>query len=204
MKVLKSILYYLVSYTWGVIMTLIGSLVALFLLITGHKPHHFYQNIYFRIGRNWGGINFGPFFIIDNTEGLSTKQHESGHGIQNICLGPLMPFIIGIPSLIRYYLIDRSTITSKKKFSACILGIFILIGIMILCLGILLNNIALCIISDAILIYGLIIFIWLMCKEIPQYENGAPDYLDIWFEGNASNLGEKYYPENDGEVEDQK
>ena len=29
--------------------------------------------------------------------------HESGHGIQNLLFGPLMPFVVSIPSAIRYW-----------------------------------------------------------------------------------------------------
>lgn len=29
--------------------------------------------------------------------------HECGHGIQNIIFGPLFPFLVAIPSVIRYW-----------------------------------------------------------------------------------------------------
>jgi hypothetical protein len=32
-----------------------------------------------------------------------TKQHEVGHSVQNCFFGPLMPFIVSIPSVIRYW-----------------------------------------------------------------------------------------------------
>ena len=103
MKVLKEIGYWFVSCTWGIIMTLIGALCALALIITGHKPKRFHYNVYFEVGNDWGGFNAGPFFFVNKNSSIHLKQHESGHGLQNIMLGIFMPFVIGIPSCIRYW-----------------------------------------------------------------------------------------------------
>lgn len=82
----------------------------------------------------------GPFFVTDSTPTLHTKQHESGHGIQNIMFGPLMPFIVSIPSCIRYWYREYLVRSGKKKY-----------------------------------------------YELPEYDS-------IWFEGMATRLGEKYFP----------
>ncbi len=103
MRIIKGILFWLTSCTWGVIMTLIGAIVALALLVTGHKPHRFHYFVYFEIGEGWGGFELGGFFIVSRGVGLSTKQHEAGHGLQNIMLGVFMPFVVSIPSAIRYW-----------------------------------------------------------------------------------------------------
>ncbi len=78
MKTFKKVMFYVLSCTWGIILTLMGTVVALALLITGHKPHKFYNSVYFRVGDYWGGFEMGPFFIMDKQGGLSTKQHEAG------------------------------------------------------------------------------------------------------------------------------
>ena len=91
----------MLSYTWGSVMTVIGMCIALVLMCFGNKPYRFHTLVYFTIGWGWGGINLGPFFIICKDAPLHTKLHESGHAIQNIIFGPLMPFIVGIPSFIR-------------------------------------------------------------------------------------------------------
>ena len=39
--------------------------------------------------------------------------------------------------------------------------------------------------------------IWLYGIEVPKYKDGPVDYFSAWFEQNASDLGQKYYPEND-------
>lgn len=60
MSKVKVILFWLISCTWGAIMTSIGAVVALVLICTGHA-------------------------------------------IQNIILGVFMPFVVCIPSAVRYW-----------------------------------------------------------------------------------------------------
>lgn len=117
MKIIKSILFWLVSFTWGLPISLVGALVALALLITGHKPHRFYCLVYFEVGKNWGGFNVGPFFVVDHTSTYSTRQHESGHGIQNLMFGPLMAFIVSIPSAVRYWYREWLVRSGRKTYS---------------------------------------------------------------------------------------
>lgn len=124
--------FYLLQYTWGLLINAIGLIISLVLLISGHKPHKFGNNYYFTVGKNWGGLELGVCFLcgeLNQTHHL--KCHESGHGIQNIIWGPLFPFVISIPSAIRYWY--RRTHVCKTA------------------------------------------------------------YDDIWFEGQATKLGEKYY-----------
>lgn len=134
---MKKILYWIVSLTWGGLMTFIGLIVALVLLITGHKPYKFGYTFYFKVGKNWGGLELGGLFITDSNPSLHTLCHEHGHGFQNLWWGPLFPFVIGIPSAIRYWY-----------------------------------------------------------REIKYYRKGKvppTTYDSIWFEGQASKLGEKYF-----------
>lgn len=133
----NKIFYWIVSLTWGCVMSVIGLVAALFLLLTGHKPTLFGNTFYFKVGKNWGGLNLGPVFITDSTPSLHTLCHEHGHGLQNLWWGPLFPFVIGIPSAIRYWY-----------------------------------------------------------REIKYYKKGKQPpttYDSIWFEGQASELGEKYF-----------
>lgn len=114
---MKKFLYWFVSLTWGFLMTLIGLLVALTLLITGHKPHKFGYTFYFKVGKNWGGLNLGAIFLTDSTPSRHTLCHEHGHGLQNCVLGVLFPFLVGIPSAIRYW--HREI--KRKRDPACYL-----------------------------------------------------------------------------------
>ena len=134
---MKKILYWIISLTWGGLMTFIGLIVALVLLVTGHKPYRFGYTFYFKVGKSWGGLELGGLFITDSNPSLHTLCHEHGHGLQNLWWGPLFPFVIGIPSAIRYWY-----------------------------------------------------------REIKYYKKGKQPpttYDSIWFEGQASELGEKYF-----------
>ena len=100
--ILKRILFYIISFTWGGIMTTIGLIVLLVTLPFG-KFGIYHGRIYKRIGKNWGGVELGCFFLCDNSADEYILAHESGHGLQNCLWGPLMPFVICIPSAIRYW-----------------------------------------------------------------------------------------------------
>ena len=91
-------------------MNIIGALVALALLCAGYKPKRFGPCIYFVVGKHWGGVNLGMFFLTDSYETEHTKRHEFGHSIQNARYGLLFPFIVAIPSAIRYWVL-----TYKEK-----------------------------------------------------------------------------------------
>lgn len=134
---MKKILYWIVSLTWGGLMTFIGLIIAFVLLLTGHKPYKFGYTFYFKVGKSWGGLELGGLFITDSTPSLHTLCHEHGHGFQNLWWGPLFPFVIGIPSAIRYWY-----------------------------------------------------------REIKYHRKGKvppTTYDSMWFEGQASRLGEKYF-----------
>ena len=95
--------FWIMSCTWGLLLTLFGAIAAGVLMATGHKPKRFHHLIYFEIGEKWGGFNMGPFFFVCKNCSEATKRHEAGHGIQNCMYGPAMPFIVTIPSVIRYW-----------------------------------------------------------------------------------------------------
>lgn len=104
-------LFYFLSFTWGLLMTLIGCTAALVLIIMGYKPKKWGYCYYFEVGQNWGGVELGIFFITSKNPTTHTKNHEHGHAIQNCWFGMLMPFIVSIPSAARYwyryYLVHR-------------------------------------------------------------------------------------------------
>ena len=100
---MKKTLFWTLSILWGLPLTLVGALVALFLIATGHKPHVYHGLVTFEIGTGWGGLNLGPFIITERKPTVWLKRHEAGHAIQNIILGPVMPFLIAIPSAVRYW-----------------------------------------------------------------------------------------------------
>lgn len=103
MKKQKFIFYFL-SFTWGIVLTLAGLIVAGVLLLAGKKPKKHGWCWYFEVGgRRWGGLNLGLIFLTGPYPLESTKDHEFGHAIQNCMYGPLMLFLVTIPSAIRYW-----------------------------------------------------------------------------------------------------
>lgn len=204
MSKFKIFLFYTASFTWGIIMSLIGCFACLGLLITGHKPQKFHDRIYFQVGEHWGGVELGCFFLTDKHTSLSIKQHESGHGFQNCWWGPLMPFVVCLPSAIRYWL--RECNTKRGKIIYSLILNLILLGLILGCLipGWIFTIIPLIIIGNLIALYFVCIFSWLFFVELPKYgekgdygkDDKYVDYDSIWFEGQATRLGKKYYPED--------
>lgn len=200
-KILSYTLFWLLQCTWGFIMTFIGACAALGLIITGHKPKHLGPMVYFEVGENWGGVELGGFFLCDKSSGLDTKYHECGHGLQNLIWGPLMPFLICIPSATRYWLRECETHTKKLKFSLfifiCSLTIFTSLAIFL---------VTFCapkifvIIAEVLRLYFVLICVWLNAIEIPRYRDPKVyvDYDAIWFEGQATRWGTKVYEKKEG------
>lgn len=114
--------YYFLNYTWGLPLTIAGWFVALALLITGHKPKRYGPCVVFTAGGDdWGGFSIGTIIVIDKEEWdhlnrlddlewhTNILDHEFGHSIQNALLGPLMPFLVSIPSTVRYWWVTLKT-----------------------------------------------------------------------------------------------
>lgn len=108
------LLRWILSCTWGIIMTIIGAIATISIVCSGGKIGIYNGNIYCQCGEGyWGGLNLGPFFFVPYDCPESTKQHEWGHGIQNAIYGPFFIFLVAIPSFIRcqYY----NIMSSKKQ-----------------------------------------------------------------------------------------
>lgn len=185
MKINKP-LYYILNCTWGCIMTLIGAVVALVLMCAGKKPQKHAGCTYFNIGKSWGGMELGCFFLTDSHDSNSTKNHEFGHSLQNCLWGPLFPFVVCIPSAIRYWLREFKTQKGKKIYSAIITLCICLIGVGLILIPLTVFDVLGCL----LICYSIIIALWLFTKEIPLYEdNKYVGYDKIWFEGQASQWG---------------
>ena len=101
--ILKRIGFYFLSFTWGFIMSFIG-LIAIAVLACMGRVHTFHGRLYGTIGKGWGGLELGCFFVCgEDCQSDYLRGHESGHGLQNIIWGPLGIFVIFIPSAIRYW-----------------------------------------------------------------------------------------------------
>ena len=108
-KILNPAAFYVLSWTWGFLMSFIGALVVIGIKLYGRcikKPFKLEKHgycYYITVGKRWGGVNFGMFFLVCETARDATKYHEHGHAIQNCFWGLLSPLVITIPSAIRYW-----------------------------------------------------------------------------------------------------
>ena len=110
----------LLSHTWGIIMTLVGYGVRFILLCCGKKGVQVGFSRVYTVGKGWGGLNLGTTIIVAQGINPSTTiAHELGHGIQNAMYGIFTPFIVTIPSAIRYHYREhlyRKKINPKTKY----------------------------------------------------------------------------------------
>lgn len=191
MIVKNKFIFYLLSWTWGIIMTAIGGIIAAGLLIAGYKPKKHGHCIYFEVGKGWGGVELGMFFLTSKDAGKSTRNHEHGHGFQNTVLGPAFPFLVAIPSATRYWLRECSDRKSKTIFSVILYLALITIAAILLVTA-LYTQPWVFIFPIFIALYATILFGWLIIIEIPKYDKGYVDYDAIWFEGSATKLGDEF------------
>lgn len=95
--------YYTLQLTWGIILNIIGAIVALVLFCCGHRPVKYGWNYCFELDVDFG-LELGVFFIAPKNGSTRTKNHEHGHGVQNAYLGPFFIGVVAIPSAVRYWL----------------------------------------------------------------------------------------------------
>ena len=194
MKVLKTIGFWFVQCTWGFIMTFIGAIAVLSLMIAGKKPHHIGPVVYIQVGKSWGGVELGGFFLCSENSPKSTMYHECGHTLQNMILGPLFPFIVAIPSATRYWLREFNTHLGKSIFNLIYLICALILTTGLACItGLWLHIKWLTIVIESLRLYFLTISIWLSAIEIKRYDKGYVDYDSIWFEGQATKWGNKVF-----------
>lgn len=95
--------YYLLQFTWGLPMNLIGAIVALVLVCHRKKAYKYGWNYCFELPVNFG-LELGIFFIAPVGGSKHTKDHEHGHAIQNIYFGPFCVGMVSIPSATRFWI----------------------------------------------------------------------------------------------------
>lgn len=96
---MKKFLYYLLQFTWGILGNIVGFIIW---LVFAENPHSIYKGSFqTRIDKDWG-LGIGNFTFVSDDSQFSAN-HEHGHNVQNIIWGPLWFFVIGIPSVIRYW-----------------------------------------------------------------------------------------------------
>lgn len=104
------VLAQILGATWGFIGTFIGAVEMLVALMRKNKTVGRFNGFpYVKFGDNWGGLTASFGFLIADGMGepwtAHSMQHETGHAFQNAIFGPLFPFIVLIPSAIRYWVV---------------------------------------------------------------------------------------------------
>jgi len=102
-RIIKPWIFYILSFTWGLPVTLSGFLIAFLFLITGHLPKRCGYSFRFESSRLKGGFSAGIFIFTKRGATIHLLCHEHGHGVQNCFYGLLMPFVVSIPSSSRYH-----------------------------------------------------------------------------------------------------
>lgn len=187
---MKRFMYYFIQWTWGILMNIIGGIVCIIALCCKCPVQKYRNAIEILVPWNFGGCELGMFFVLGK-DCLSVAPHEYGHTIQNLWWGPLFPFVVCLPSALRYWLRKQKEQKNKYEFVQCLFAIITLCCIVLGgIIGFYLYR-PLVFISVIIWAYGFILYFWLGFIEIPKYKNNPPTYDDIWFEGQATELGNR-------------
>ena len=104
MKLIKSILFYGLQFTWGLPQNLAGAIMYLQQRKNGKTDRFHYGIVTYIDKKNFGGVSLGVFtFVCANRSEAwthDTRIHEYGHTFQSLLLGPLYFPVVGIPSFI--------------------------------------------------------------------------------------------------------
>jgi hypothetical protein len=125
---MKKSVYTLLQWTWGLPQTLLGSAVY----IANRKKRHFdYEGACVTVWDREDGMSLGKFIFVpkmaedEKTGNLIVSkelaEHEYGHTIQSLMLGPAYLILVGIPSFAwnRLPYFDRKRKkTGKSYYSA--------------------------------------------------------------------------------------
>ena len=99
-RTLKTLLFYLLMFTWCLPQTLAG--LILFLIMRKEKHEIYHGSIVTYHNYNWGGVSLGAFTFVRNSDNAlwrcKTRSHEFGHCIQSLFSGPLYLLIFAFPS----------------------------------------------------------------------------------------------------------
>ena len=105
MKTVKTVLFYLIQWTWGLPVNLFGAIGYLYCKLRGYPSERFGLSRITYIPWNQGGVSLGLFIFIrkDHPNKIWTynaRIHEYGHTWQCLLLGPLYWIVIGLPSFV--------------------------------------------------------------------------------------------------------
>ena len=103
---LQDILFYIIQWTWGLPVNLVGGIVYFICAVILKRPHQRFGKAFIvYLPWNAGGLSMGLFIFVKNGHTkpewtYNTRIHEYGHTWQCLLLGPLYYVVIAIPSVI--------------------------------------------------------------------------------------------------------
>lgn len=122
MKVIKYLVYISLQLTWGILQSFIGFVLFMWTIKSAHSFYHGSIRTHWHMN---SGISLGLFIFVstDNAGHVSMEmsQHEYGHTVQSLILGPLYLIIIGLPSIIWYHFFEDIRRRNNISYSAFII-----------------------------------------------------------------------------------
>ena len=95
-------LFYLIQFTWGLSVNLVGLILFLCCRVRFHSEK-FCNGVVTFLPRLSGGFSLGIFLFVgatDTADSVGLYAHEYGHTIQCLLLGPLYWLVVALPSVI--------------------------------------------------------------------------------------------------------
>jgi hypothetical protein len=188
---LKKLLFWIGSFTWGILLTLPGAIMALVFALRGGKPLKVRTTFIFKVKIKGVSFSLGPFIVA--TEGYTQEQvfRLVGNSIQNSIYGPFYFFLIVVPKLI---MSSISRIYDLADRASCLAGICLvmlaIVSLTLFIIGLVFSSIILMLSSLAWAGYCLYLFFWL--SNFMAQENKDSSKF-IWFDSQALSLGKEIY-----------
>lgn len=183
-------------------MTVIGLLaLCVVALITRKKPQKFGNSLFLIVPGNWGGINLGPVFFRAGSHTEYNKyydydcmMHEAGHGVQNMMFGPLFPLIVALPSVWRAFIWGYNYEKMNALTTLLVIGVELVLILAAITCSLYPVVHWLMWVCIAVIIYVICFGVFFFAHELPKHkDNKYVDYYEVWFEGQATALGTKYF-----------
>jgi len=104
MKIIKNILYFIISWTWGFIQSFVGLIMFFVFALKKSivKIEHFNGSLIVFV-RGFNGVSMGYFIFLKYSKYFFEKdritvKHEYGHFLQHLMLGIFYILVVGIKS----------------------------------------------------------------------------------------------------------
>lgn len=110
---LKKFLFYLVQWTWGLPVNLVGGIAFIICTKILHRRYQRFGYAYITyLPWNAGGLSMGLFIFMKDQHPrkvwtYNTRIHEYGHTWQCLILGPLYYLVVAIPSAVWCNFFDK-------------------------------------------------------------------------------------------------